>query len=170
MRRALILRLAERRNSIPTNCEIECDAPFLGCLPRIADGFSGARKKGVPSLRKQPPAPKPPIQESAWPRADLLSPRPRCARPASLAWFIPAPPNRRGQPPSTARSKRTKPMWAAFQKETESRAWIRGQDPGDGLVYSRVMTSHGFGSERARRLRPSLGKNVTKLQGSPTSR
>ena len=72
---ALISGLADRRNSVPTNCEIECNAPFLGCLPQIANGYSGARKKGVPSLRKQSPAPKPALQEGAWLRADLLSSR-----------------------------------------------------------------------------------------------
>ena len=78
MRPALMLELAERRNSIPTNCEIECDAQFLGCLPQVANGCSGAREKSVPSLRKQSPAPKPALQEGARPRADLLgSRRPR---------------------------------------------------------------------------------------------
>ena len=75
MRPELILKLAERRNSILTNCEIECNAQFLGCLPQMANGYSGARKISVPSLRKQSPAPKPPLQEGSRPRADLLSSR-----------------------------------------------------------------------------------------------
>ena len=47
MRRALKLKLAERRNSIPTNWKIESDAQFLGCLPQIATGCSRAREKSV---------------------------------------------------------------------------------------------------------------------------
>ena len=70
-----MLERAELRDSIPTICEIEGNAPFLGCLRRIANGYSGARKKSVPSLRRQSPAPKPTLQEGAWPRADLLGPR-----------------------------------------------------------------------------------------------
>ena len=67
MRPALILKLAARRNSIPPNLAIECNTPFLGCLPQITDGYSGARKKGVPFLHQQSPPPKPPFQEGARP-------------------------------------------------------------------------------------------------------
>ena len=51
MRPAPRLELAGRRNSIPTSCEIDGNAPFPGCLSRIADGYSGAHKKSESSLR-----------------------------------------------------------------------------------------------------------------------
>ena len=39
MRLVLIFKLGGRRNSIPTNCEIECHALFLGCPPQSANGY-----------------------------------------------------------------------------------------------------------------------------------
>ena len=49
-----MLKLAERRNSIPTNCEIECNAPFLGCLPQIAAGYSGLARKACRLFASNP--------------------------------------------------------------------------------------------------------------------
>ena len=54
MRPALISKLAERRNSIPTNCEIECNAPFLGCLSQIANGFRGLASKAYRLFASNP--------------------------------------------------------------------------------------------------------------------
>ena len=54
MKPALMLKLAERRDSTPTDCEIECNSPPLGCLQRIAARYPGVRKKSALSRRKQP--------------------------------------------------------------------------------------------------------------------
>ena len=54
MRPALISGLAERRNSVLTNCEIECNAPFWAACHKLPTDIQGLARKAYRLFASNP--------------------------------------------------------------------------------------------------------------------